>query len=633
MMNSLRLPRVGSALLVCLGLSLTGICLAQDDTAATDLVTDAATEPQLEDTLLQSYGLAAENLSEAVSTLSSDRARSRDALDRALQTLRPLSRDTRSAGLVSALEATFERAATAIQNGSVTDLAVQTAVLEGGLQRLVYESALSAANTGDVETARSRLSRIAQDMDFSEAALADLDAQADAGRLLTSFDAGAAQAIQQSLGTASEQSGADKAASYQGLARAYSAFLPVQDSPRLEPAVNTQFVEAFGYLLEDDSAALEQTLVSLSQSVGNFEGAAAAALEGETPLPPAPSNEDVATPVDPEANALETLLPDTEAAAPEADAATDAAPNAEDASLDSTLAEPTTLSPNTLSRDAPSRDDIVQSFGPYRLSDADVERLSAIYAQRGLSGPDDALDSLYATSARALIAVETGNQVAAKEHIEDYRTTYEELLGPIVAAQDASVDTATERLALKLGNAPGLRLQDTAVLVGHVEAVAQALNGAGTSAAHRTQLGTTVAWAGWPRLIVTLLLGLLAFVPLRFLNMAFGGANRNWQLIGAALFLLLLPIIYEGLSSLGALLASASNVGALDGLATFSIFQNTLAQVIWVVLTALAIALASAGLYGICVQFGLMGRDKANDMLVTQETRANDGLSDWDEEF
>ena len=137
-----------------------------------------------------------------------------------------------------------------------------------------------------------------------------------------------------------------------------------------------------------------------------------------------------------------------------------------------------------------------------------------------------------------------------------------------------------------------------------------------------------------------IVLGLFAFVPLYLLFLAFGGGNRNWQLIGYALFLLLLPVIYEGLSFILSAINAFVNVPALEILSRFSFFQNPIMQVIWAVLTAIAIALATMGLYGICIQFGLIGKkdDVAGTVVETAPSKtsiesAKTTNFEWDEEF
>ena len=123
---------------------------------------------QDQDAYLQRYGIAVDGLRNAVATVADDPITAREGIDRAFNALLTLSRDATGTTLVTAMERVFERARTAIANGSADDLAVQASVLEGGFQRLAYESALSAALSGDLTVARARLSRIASDVGLLE---------------------------------------------------------------------------------------------------------------------------------------------------------------------------------------------------------------------------------------------------------------------------------------------------------------------------------------------------------------------------------------------------------------------------------------------------------------------------------
>jgi len=188
----------------------------------------------------------------------------------------------------------------------------------------------------------------------------------------------------------------------------------------------------------------------------------------------------------------------------------------------------------------------------------------------------------------------------------------------------------------------GLRLQDLENLTARTDAVARSVEGLPAPA--NLALNTSVAswWAGWPRLLVLLVFGILVFVPLYLLNLAFGGGNRNWQLIGIALFLLLLPVVYEALAALGSVITMLTGNDAFEVLASFSMFQSSIGQVVWAALIVLAIVFAILGLYGICVQFGLLGRSRGSrgvgitqtaTTTATSAQEQTDSMVDWDEEF
>ena len=591
------------------------------------------------DSILQSYTLAIESLNEATANAELDGPSSREALDRAQQTLRPLSRDTSSATLIGALEATFDRAVTAIQNQSPTDLAVQVAVLKGGVQRLVYESALRAANDDNLDLARERLNAIATDMNFSESAFNDMASAETFPRVIASFDIGTAEVAQQLIGSASEQSD-NKELAYQNLASAYGTFLPVQDSPRVAATVNQEFTQAFSNLLNDQQEDLGRALSSLSLTMTAFETAAQNALSGTeviaVPAPPETTPESIDN--DPANNPDTTNGTDVSVSTNEGEAINTAVDSPQEASPEATANDTPQITANALETAVRDLDygNLLSAFEALGVNPAQRDTLADSYLSSGLNSVEQALDTLYVNGGRALVAIESGDIVNAKEHISSYLDNYRRYLSPLIVGKMASVDTQTDQLVDSLVSSPSLRLQDGAVLVGQINSISDALKGIEPSATHNALLSTSLIWSGWLRLIVTLILGILAFIPLRLLNLAFGGANRNWRLIGVALFLLLLPIIYEGLSSLAALLSSALNLDALNTLSVFSLFQNTISQVIWVGVTGLAIALAIAGLYGICVQFGLLGGGSANETIIsTQEmpVRSSDTSPDWDEEF
>jgi hypothetical protein len=184
-----------------------------------------------------------------------------------------------------------------------------------------------------------------------------------------------------------------------------------------------------------------------------------------------------------------------------------------------------------------------------------------------------------------------------------------------------------------------VRLADVQLLLSQLGALDGNLAQPDPTLLHDAQLALGNFTLGWPRLIVTILAALLAIVPLILLGMAFGGGNRNWQLINSGFFILLLPLIYEGFTYLTDLLASLTGLAWLGFPARFSLFHSPLVQVLWLLLMIAAITLMSVGLYGICVQFGIFGTGSAR-----QGARAPRGVTgpgkmevktliDWDDEF
>jgi hypothetical protein len=577
---------------------------------------------QEQDGLLQSYSLAIDSLNLAVNSMSTDTIKSRDELKRASDALRPMAAESSSPALIAALENTFTRAQTTIQNQSQTDLSVQVSVIKGGFQRLLYEAAINSANQGNVELTQQRLSRLASDLNLPSETQTAL-AGGDLGQLFTSFEKGVAQIIRSKVDSVSGILATDKGLAYQTLAEAYSAYLPIQDSPRADTSSNALFTQAFSALVSDDNETLNASLTQLSSQMTQLENAAAgvsAQTIEATPVEVAPVE---ATPVEAtvEATPVETT--------------TEVTP------VESTPVETAPVEATPVQTASPVSNDILRSLQPYGLPASQQTSLAEHMNQRGFISPNLVLDSLLANSARAAMELQAGQAASARGIFSDIHNTYKDLLEPIISNANPSVHNTTTSLLSNLSTAPSLRVQDAVTASQQLGEVGKVLDSTPPSNLQGWMSTLTNFWTGWTRPIVMIVLGLFAFVPLYLLFLAFGGGNRNWQLIGYALFLLLVPVIYEGISYILSSIATPLNMPALDVLSRFSMFQNTFTQLLWVLLTALAIGLATAGLYGICVQFGLLGKrveDPATTMLEApasdpEMVAAKTTSFEWDEEF
>ncbi len=578
----------------------------------------AQTEPP--DDLLTRYEAALVNLERSVATLPADGAQSLEALERANTLFIGLAM-TASDALISGIEATFEQARTAISRRSATDLAVQASVIAGGFKRIVYESAARAAVAGDVALARARLARLANDLGLPEAQRQAL-LQGTAWPVLRAhYEIGTALRISEHLASARAQAGISVAESYLALARAYSAYIPIQDSARLVEAAGPRLVSAINALIAGDLEAMNAQLALVDQQFAALSQAATALLGAAVPVPPAPVE---AAPAEPPAVAAQELAP----VPAEAAVAPEAAVTAEDL--------PALLAQLREQERAEALSGLERTLARFGLSPGERNRLAASYLEAGLATPEAAIERLWAHSARIAVAARNGEITATRQALSAALLDYRRYLQPLVSGRDEGLNHRTLELFRSLAASPALRLQDTATLTQQIGHLATALGGGTPPLTERLSAITTSYWAGWPRLGVIILLGIMAFIPLSLLNLAFGGGNRNWRLVGVALFLLLLPIIFESLALLGSLLASLLNLELLNALASYSIFQSELAQLVWVLVTALAIAIAIIGLRGICVQFGLLGqRNKmtASQTRLTTTKSRPDSAVDWDEEF
>jgi hypothetical protein len=613
---------------------------------------------QQDDAYLDRYDLAIDNLQRSVAALPTDAILAREEIDRAFSALLTLSREAVAGPLATALERVVERARTAIGNASVDDLAVQVAVLEGGFQRLVFDAALRSAAEGDLDQARARLGRLATDLGMAPADQALLaDTEQAAGALRFDFEAGVADVIATRLGVAQELAETNVGGAYRSLARAYGAFLLVQDSPRTSAALNQRFVDAAQALVDERTDDVVESIAAAREQIAAL-GQAARARQTATATPPASAvPSDLPSPATPAVSDAEA--PAVDAAPEEAvPAPTDAAP---------VEAEPVAT--------AVDQDDEAlvlseEMLAALRIEIADElrhelrrERLEALERELALAGVgaparpgqaealldagylrlNQAGDAVVARVSEALAAAQRGDEPAARQALGRAAQAYDALLSPIVRARFTLLDVDTGSLLRRLADEPGLRPSDVAVAAGQLDLALGALTGQTESPLLTGARQTLEYWGGVPRAIVLVVLGILALIPLVLANIAFGGGNRNWQLVGVALFLLLLPVLFEGLVGLSVLLATYADVTLLASLTALSPFGSTAGQVVWASTVLLALVFAMIGLYGICAQFGLVGRRRpaasagAASTRSTRSTRATRSSTttesiDWDDD-
>ncbi|MDZ7708123.1 MAG: hypothetical protein U5J97_09610 [Trueperaceae bacterium] len=632
-----------------------------------------AQEAVPEDDVLQRYELATESLAAAADALPGDPVDARAALDRAFSALLTLSRGDTST-LSDSLDRVFERARTAIDNRSATDLAVQTAVLRGGFQRLLFESALTAAVEGRPDLARSRLLRLAQDLQLGDARLAQLEDLTDAGPFRRVFEAGVAEQVSARLQALADAGvPEDRDAAYRTLSRAYADYLLVQDSGRIDPGTNRRFVEAAEALVDGQDEAYLAALTTLATSLGDLREAADAGAppradaempsEGVSELPSDDVNQAVqegadeaATPSD-DATAPETPVEEAAETAPAEDAAAEDAA-AEDAPASEAPAdaastdETTTADAETTTVDgvdlAALRSEIAAQLDEEREAQA-LASLEDELAILGIPSPARTMlaSDLYAADVATVQALETelaadaalvqawilrGDTQSARDQLAQLEARYEAGLRKVAVRVAPLADAELRELIDRMNRAPAIRNADTSLLTSEVLSLSQSLRGRTAPWTHRLAASASELWAGLSRPIVMIVLALLALLPLRLLGLAFGGGNPNWRRVSTALLLLVVPILVEGVIAVAALLADPLGVPALAGWTVASIFSSDLTQLLWALVMLLALVLASSGFYGICVQFGVLGRRGRNEPTTDVKTR-DDTLVDWNDDF
>ncbi|MBW6454998.1 MAG: hypothetical protein K0A98_03855 [Trueperaceae bacterium] len=595
---------------------------------------------QEEDAFVQRYGLAIENLRLAVAAMPADNVTARESVDRAFASLLTLSRDAAGSSLVTGMQRVFDRARTAIANGSRDDLAVQAAVLEGAFQRLLYDAALRAAVDGDLPLARERLVRIADDVGFAPIDREPLaNPEQPTATLRYLVEVGVADVITTHLAAAEELAATDLGGAYRSFARAYGAFLLVQDSPRTVATLNQEFVGAAVALVGGQLESFDAALESVGSEIVAMGTAArerrASVPGGGTALSPQPivlpGVEDVTEAPEPAEGAPEDADPATPLAAILAAEAGDA-PAIDVAALIFELEEAARRE---------RLDALEGELAAVGMPFATRTEHAELLLDAGLETVEAMLSAVTGHATTVVAAAHVGDDARAHAAIDALANAYEAWLSPVVRPSDLRVDDVTQNLLRHLGGVSPVRAQDAVVLAGQIDAAGAVLGDAATPALQRGAAETTAVWAGTLRDAVTLALGLLALIPLFLLNLAFGGGNRNWQAIGVALFLLWLPALFEGVIGLGGLLHSYAAIDTLLPLAAYSVFGNVVAQTVWAALTLLAVAFAIAGLSGISRQFGLLGGRRSSRAASrpgerpagsVRHTESTARTVDWDDE-
>ncbi len=229
-------------------------------------------------TPLTSYGRAKTALQRSVAALPEDSVASLDALRRAERAFAPLAEGLEPP-LRQGLQATFDRAEQAIVNASQTDLSVQAAVLRGGFQRSLYESALERAGDGDLPQARALLKVLGSDLQLTPAGFSG-----NARALQLTFEGRLAARSLRQLGALTTPPPEGRGARYETLAQLYGYVFLVQDSPRLPATTQQTVLSAIQTLIAGQP--LEPALRTLRTELQAF-GAAAKAAQARLAAPPA----------------------------------------------------------------------------------------------------------------------------------------------------------------------------------------------------------------------------------------------------------------------------------------------------------------------------------------------------------
>jgi hypothetical protein len=249
----------------------------------------------------------------------------------------------------------------------------------------------------------------------------------------------------------------------------------------------------------------------------------------------------------------------------------------------------------------------------------------------------DLLDEVRSSLAQAQLYTESGRYEQARAQLAYAYNRFRLKVYPVVGAYAPELAERTDRLFLRMQNAVGLRTVDFTVLLGEIQEIEERLFGGTLGSWHAFQTQVELFILGIPRAVFFLLAGALAFFPLYLIRLTFGGRNVYWNLLGLAFFFLVLPILTEGFSYLGSILAEYGGLPALGVLANLSIAQALLPYLAWGLSAFLVVALAGAGLRGIAAQFGLL-KERGAEVTATgveppPSTLTSETIVEWDEEF
>ena len=231
--------------------------------------------------LLTSYEDATAALRSSVSAFATDQVASLDALRKAEAAFGPLGA-VLEPSLRQGLNETFSRAEEAIVNQSETDLQVQTAVLQGGFGRAVYQQALKNAVGGDLAAAKTLLNVLAKDLGFTDRQFSGSSQAALQGAFEARLAARGLEQLSTFGGTLGNR--------YRALAQLYSYVFLIQDSPRLpaktrDTVVGTIRALVAGQPTDAGISLLKAQLTGLARSAERAAGGAVGqtAVQGSSP--------------------------------------------------------------------------------------------------------------------------------------------------------------------------------------------------------------------------------------------------------------------------------------------------------------------------------------------------------------
>jgi hypothetical protein len=613
------------------GLSLMPGSFAQTaNTTASPTVTSAASTQSRD--LIASYRSIVKSLEASRASLASDPASSSAQIEAATTVFRNILDAVGSKQLEDGATRALKDAGTAVGRGSGTDLAAQVGQVESILQRVLYERLFIEMSGNNLVQAKRYASVLGEALKFPK------DAQPKLLQSVAANNAARARSlletqISSSMANALKQAKAspDKAVSFRQTALASSLFLIVQDSPRASELASKDFSSSLSSLAAGNVAGFKQSISGVISKVEAFNGRAKglAATAGPNviakpvkPVKPIASVKPAVKPVKPVSSQVTKPVKPAVSSTPvkssasKPSAAVMAKPTAKP------IAKPIASKPVIA---APIAKPVTPAIDPgaamasemmhMNIPESQARNFARTLAAQKFSSIKAATNQYQAWLARALTQVEVGDVGAARTTLEEARTLYSTTVQPPYAVLDVDGANRTSGLLDATIAAPGVRPADVIVLLGDAQSLTSKLEGGeGPSGLHSVITAVQPIWM-LLRGALFLVVGLAFFYPIYLLNLAFGGRNPFWRYIGIAMVLLFIPAILEGVSWLFSMLGSLTGVQALGAIGAFSILQNPIAQIVWVLTLIATVVFSTLGFRGIAEQFGLLSARTNNTVM------------------
>jgi hypothetical protein len=548
--------------LILIGLGLQGIGLTTANAQNLDLI--------------GAYRSIQNSLEVARVTLGKDPAGALARVEGAANVFRKVSGSLAPA-LSGGGNAALKNAGTAVSRGSSTDFAAQAGQVRAILERGLLEKYLTLFGTP--AQASRYASVLGKSFKLSAATQKDLNLSTKSGNVSRArgiIELQLANTISNALGAARDNA-ANRSSAFGSASRAANTFLIVQDSPRVGELSVGSFTGAITTLTSGDTAGFQQAAGGLIAQVRSFAARARGLISSS---PQSGATRPAVRPTPP------ATQPNPPAARPTPPAA----------------APPATV---------PNVNALKNSLVKAGIAAPQAENLARDLSKQGFSSLSGVLDGISVQLSSALSDIQDANVPDGRAEISNAKNIFDSSLRAVVEAADPALATRVSRVFEATEAASGVRPVDVTVLLGEIDTIRKWSEGKPASGLQALVATVQPWWMGWLRGGLFLVAALLFTYPIYLLNLAFGGRNPYWRYIGIAMVLLFIPPLLEGLAWLGSFIAQGTGLRFFDGIASFSVLQNPLAQIGWVIILFATVFFATAGFRGIATQFGLIrGRNQ-----------------------